>query len=564
MSIFQRLGAAIWARKITIAVWAAIIIVIFALVSYNRNAQAQTEAALTSANQDVRDRTVQRLVLDGRLIDSLTATQNPNEDAKSEQNLKSIDIRKNAADSVNRLTAANKIPTQKAMDTMFLLCKDAETAVKDKAKDGLAALGGQNDANLNAIVGKLKDGDPDIRGAAVDVLGKIGGDKVAKVVDPLLKDPAAQDSAQSTMTKIGAPAVPYLIKRLDDPDVTFRQKLVSMLGTIADPSSVPELSRLAMDRSQPSIRRVALTSLASTVLTDYNNLQNAQTALTAALKDPKTKPEDLQKDKDAVPKAAAAFAQTRAAEPPLIGALQNPEDDSEARTQAALALGRTAGPQAVTALVASLGDYDARVRQAALAGVQSVGAPAVGPLTASLARGTEDMRAAAAQALGGIGTPQAIASLKGVLANPATPVSVRRSAVIGLGQSHNAGAIPSLVAALSDPDGSVASAASDALTTSDAVEIPAIPALIAAFAKPTPVPFNASQTLSRMGDLAVPSLVAATKNANPQIQTWAAVALGQTESKKPEVVAALTPLKGSANPGVQYAASQALDRLAGG
>lgn len=563
MSFLSRIGAAIRARLVTIAVWALIIVGVFVAVSVNRSNQARTEAALSSENPAVRDGIVSSLVQGSRLTDALTATQNPNEDAKSDQNVESVKIRTNAADSVNRLTAANKIAPPRAMETMFLLCKDSETAIKDKAKDGLAALGGQNDANLNAIVGRLKDGDPDIRGAAVDVLGKIGGDKVAKVVDPLLQDPAAADSAQSTMTKVGAPAVPYLVKHLDSPDVTFRQKMVTMLGQIASPGSVPELSRLAMDKTQPSIRRVALTALASAVLTNYNNAQKTTDDAAKAAKDPKAKPSDVQKAKEAAQKAASDFAQTRAAEPALVDALKNSEDDSQARTQAALALGRTGGPAAISALVASLGDFDARVKQAALAGVQSVGPPAAPPLTAALARGTEDTRAAAAQALGGIGTPAAVASLKGVLANPATPVSVRRSAVVGLGQSGNPQVISSLVAALGAPEGSVQSAASDAITSSQALETAAVPALVASFAKPTPVPINASQTLSRMGDLAVPALVAATKNPNPSVQTWAAVSLGQTESKKPEVLAALAPLKANANPGVQFAATEALTRLSG-
>lgn len=563
MSFLSRFGAAIRARLVTLAVWALIIIGIFVAVSVNRSNQAKTEAALSSDNQAVRDGIVQSLVQQGRLTDALTATQNPNEDPKSDQNVESIKIRTNAADSVDRLTAEGKFATDRAMDTMFLLCKDSEGAVKDKAKEGLATLGGQNDANLNAIVERLKDGDPDIRGAAVDVLGKIGGDKVAKVVDPLLQDPAAQDSAQSAMTKVGAPAVPYLVKHLDSPDVAFRQKIVTMLGQIASPGSVPELSRLAMDKTQPSIRRVALTALAGAVLTNYNNAQKAADDAAKAAKDPKAKPADVQKAREAATKAASDFAQTRPAEPALVDALKNPEDDSEARTQAALALGRTAGPAAITALVGALGDFDARVKQAALAGVQSVGPPAAAPLTAALARGNEDTRAAAAQALGGIGTPQAVAALKGVLANPATPVSVRRSAVVGLGQSGNPQVVPSLVAAMGDPDGSVQSAASDAITSAQALETAAIPALIGSFAKPTPVPINASQALSRMGDLGVPALVAATKNPNPSVQTWAAVSLGQTESKKPEVLAALAPLKENANESVKFAATEALNRLSG-
>ena len=75
---------------------------------------------------------------------------------------------------------------------------------------------------------------------------------------------------------------------------------------------------------------------------------------------------------------------------------------------------------------------------------------------------------------------------------------------------------------------------------------------------------RAHYLMTRMGELAVPELVAATKNPNPSVQTWAAISLGQTESKKPGVQEALAPLKASTNPHVQFAATEALNRLSGG
>ena len=90
-----------------------------------------------------------------------------------------------------------------------------------------------------------------------------------------------------------------------------------------------------------------------------------------------------------------------------------------------------------------------------------------------------------------------------------------------------------------------------------------VPPLIAAFGRPTPAPFNASQTLARMGNLAVPPLEQAAQSADPQTQTWAAVTLGQTDSKDPGIVQALTPLTRSADAQVKYAAQEAINRLSG-
>lgn len=561
MSPLHRLAALVAARRVTIAVWAVLILLVAALVSYNRAGQARTVAALGSNKPAVRDRAVRGLVQSGRLTDVLTATQDPNSDAKSEQNLESATLRENAAASVNTLAASRQVSDKQALDTLFLLRKDTDSKVKDAATAGLATLGAANDANLTLIVGNLSNGDPDIRGAAVAALDKIGGDQVAKRVDPLMQTPEAQDSAQAAMQGLGGTAVPYLLAHLETPKRDFKQKMLSMLGQIASPAAVPALVKAAAD-PDPSVRRLAQSALANTVINNYSTLQKAQLTSTTDAKDPKKKPEDLTADQSAIAKAAASFAQTKAAAPALVATLRNTEADSQARTQSALALGRIGSGPAITALVASLGDYDAFVRNAALQGVQSAGPGAIGPLTTALAQGTEDTRAAAAQALGAIGGTSAIATLHALVGNYATSPGVRQAAVQGLGQSGSPLAVPTLVSALADPEGAVASAASDALLTPD-LEAAAVPLLVALFDKPAPVPFNASQTLSRMGNLPVSALRQAAGSSNPQVQTWAAVTLGQTDSKDPAITASLTPLTRSANTGVQYAATQALGRLAG-
>ena len=565
------------ARLRAIIIVAALILAVFFLVSYNRASQAKLESALASPDQNVRDEAVRGLVANGRLMDVLINTQNPDEDKTSPQNVNSLQIRKNAADSVNRLTAQNKVTPPQALATEFALCKDGETAVKDIAKAGLATLAGLNDANLKAVVDQLSNGDPDIRGAAVDVLGKVGGDKAAAQVNAVLPLPAAQDSAISALQKIGAPSVPLVIAHLEDPkvqnDIAFRQQMVNLLDQIASPASVGELTLLANKTDQPSVQRLAQVALADIVLAAYNGVQKAKDALTAA-------PDVLAKAKDeaarttaqkaltdaqtAVPKAEAALPLVGGVEPTLIAVLKDLNADSEARAQAALALGRFASPPAVASLVTALGDFDARVRDAALAGVQSSGPPAVGPLSAALT--LPDTGAAAAQALGGIGTPAAVSALDAVLSEPSTPVAVREGATIGLGRSGNPAVIPTLVRALGNADGAVASAAQQGLLT-PALAHQAVPALVASFDLPTPAPFNASQTLARMGALTesdvVPALTKAIAAGGAPTQTWAAVTLGQSGSKDSAVISALQRLAQSQDSQVQYAAQQSLVQLVG-
>ncbi|MDQ2799446.1 MAG: hypothetical protein M3Y13_07370, partial [Armatimonadota bacterium] len=324
------------ARLRAIIIVLALILAVYGLVSYNRATQAKVENALASPSQDVRDAAVRDLVQHGRLMDVLINTQNPDEDKTSPQNVRSLQIRKNAADSVNRLTASNKITTEQSFDALFALCKDSETAVKDIAKTGLATLGGQNEANLKSVVERLSNGDPDIRGAAVDVMGKIGGANAANEANAVLPLPAAQDSAISSLQKIGAPSVPLVVAHLEDPkmqdDIQFRQQMVGLLDQIADPGGVPELTKLAQKTAQPSVQRLAQVALADTVLAAYNNAQAAKDAVTAAqdtlskATDPKVKTDDQKALTDAQTasvKAAAAVPLVRGTESTLSAVLKD-------------------------------------------------------------------------------------------------------------------------------------------------------------------------------------------------------------------------------------------------
>ena len=562
----SRITTWLQARLRAIVIVVVLVLGIYGLVSYNRSHQKALETTLAEGSPAARDAAVQGLVENGHLVDVLINTENPDEDVKSPRNQRSLLIRQNAAASVNRLSAAQKITPAETFDTLFLICKDADATVKAAAESGLTALGSKSNSNLNAVVQRLSNGDPDIRGAAVDVLGQIGGDKTASAVNAVLSSTASQDSAISALQKIGAPAVPLVVAHLEDPaaqtDIAFRQQMVGLLDQITSPSSVPELIKVAGQPNQPSVQRLAQVALADTVLAAYKSVQTAKDALSAA-KDPAAK----LTAQTALTKAEAALPAVQVAETPLREVLSDTNSDSESRSQAALALGRSGSPSAIAALVTGLGDFDAQVRDASETGIQSSGTAAVGPLIAALTQGqTAAVRTGAAQALGGIGTPAAISALTTAFHGSATPDAVREGAIVGLGRSGDPSVIPTLVQALGDHDGIVADAAQNGLLT-PALAKPAIPILVAALSQPTPVPFNAGETLSRMGALAesdaVPLLTRAIQTGNASTQTWAAVTLGEIGSKSPPVMTALQGLSKSADPHVQYAASQSLLKLAG-
>ena len=130
--------SAIRPRLLTIAVWAVILLVIAALVSANRSAQARQMAALSSPDQATRDRVVLELVQSGRLTDALTNTQDPNSDADSPQNKESAFIREDAAAGAVRLVGSPQVTTEQEMDALFLLCKDVGRQGEDHGRGRLA------------------------------------------------------------------------------------------------------------------------------------------------------------------------------------------------------------------------------------------------------------------------------------------------------------------------------------------------------------------------------------------------------------------------------------------
>ena len=385
----NKIAAFLLPRLRTVLIFAAIIIAVYAYVSYNHARQARVETTLATGSPAAQDAAVSGLIGSGRLVDVLLNTENPDEDVSSASNQRSLLIRKNATAAVNRLSAEGKITPSDAFDTLFLLCKDADADVKASAESGLTALGQKSDGNLNAIVARLSNGDPDIRGAAVDVLNKIGGAKTAALVNGVLTNTAAQDSAISALQGIGAPSVPLVVAHLEDPaaqsDIAFRQQMVGVLDQIAAPSSVPELIKIAGQLGQPSVQRLAQVALSDIVLAAYQTKQTAQSALAAA-KDPAAKAAA----EAALTKASTALPEVQTAEPTLRGVLTNTAAASEARSQSALALGQIGGTAAIAALVSGLGDFDAQVRTSSETGLQASGPAAVGPLTAALAGGQHD------------------------------------------------------------------------------------------------------------------------------------------------------------------------------
>lgn len=548
---------AVKTRLMTIVVWAVIIVAIYATVQTNRINHAATVASLSSKDPAVRQAEILKWAEKDQLADVLASTEDPNSDDKSPVNVASTAIRETCTADFVAMLSTGKAPDDEAMDNLYALHKDSDAKVKTATIDGLTAIGKKSDGNVTKIVNHLADGDPDVRSAASDALGKIGGDFViARVVDAISGKPAgAKDDALATLPKIGKPASPSVISLLDTPDATFKGKLIGILGDIADPKAIPTLEQQAAATPRdPQIRRLALLSLSNVVVAALPTkaaLDKAAADAAKAIAAGKPPAPSI------VPTPADAATAIGAA-PVLIEALGNTADDSRARSSCALALGRVKTAGAITALVQALGDIDTHITQAARTGLEAVGPAAVPSLAVAVKSPVEQVRAGAAYALGGIGNASALAALAPALTDPA--VAVRQSVCESLGHSATPAAVPLLVARLSDANGFVAGAASVSLVV---IGKPAITALVATLGSDNPTaPIYASRALRAIGAEASPLVMAAAQSGSSKQRTWCAVVLGWLHA--PDAKPLLQKLAASTDPSVSFAAQQALQQFAAG
>jgi HEAT repeat protein len=164
-------------------------------------------------------------------------------------------------------------------------------------------------------------------------------------------------------------------------------------------------------------------------------------------------------------------------------------------------------------------------KEAAADQLMRIGEAAVSGLQAALTSPDADARWWAVRALAGIAAPSAAPPLMAALSDP--DEDVRVCAVVGVGERRLAAAVERLLELLRQSKGYVRRHVGDAL--------------------------------SKIGEPAVPGLVLALKDANPNARVQAARALVRIES--PQAIAALIRALDDPEPAVEHYAWQALQRM---
>jgi HEAT repeat protein len=402
---------------------------------------------------------------------------------------------------------------------------DANWAICRSAADALAAVG---QAAVPGLVGALRDPNPQVRMTAIDILRGIEPPPQAAVLElaQMLADPHPEIviAAAEAMGEIGfvpAAAVTELVKMLNAAGAASdKRRTIMALGNVG-PAAVAPLLAVVAD-TDGDLQRTAFEALAKMgpaaipALTDTLRDTSAANRPAAAqvLGDSRgmTPPEVVTALADALSdgyrpvrlEAAYALASIRsraaaAAVPQLDDAARDPDPD--VRRAAIFALGRI-GPGSVSAVptvVDALRDGDALVRGAAIGAIALIGPTSVPALIVELKSDDETTRCTAAAALGHIGS-RALASVV-----PLTAALGDRSALMRAAAAHALGRI-----------GAGASAAT-----------PTLAAILASDTEGVNAP--AADALVAIGTAAIPSLITALRDGDPQRRAVLAAASRQID-----------------------------------
>lgn len=451
--------------------------------------------------------------------------------------------RLNAVAALQRI--ADRGNEMKAFEQLLQMLKDPDTEsaeakthpVRDAAKDAVAAVGVKySDRLINAA----KDPDKAIQDQSRAALKKIGAPlqeaMAAKLDDPKLRAPFGD-----ILSSIGPQTIPLItpfltparLAAFEKPEDLAKAKveLIEILGKfkVPAPSKDPDPVKVQEQAAKITAARPQVVQAVQAIVpfkddTDPNVRRTVVTSLSNI----------------ALPEGEAV----------LIAALSDPQTDSDARAAAAGALGAIATPEANAAMVRALRDYDLRVATAAAAGLKRAGDRAAGAISAALADPNPAIRARAAEAAGGMTTPTLAARALGD-----ADAEVRVAAAAALGDIGGPASVAPLMNALNDTGSGVAAAASQSLSR---VGDAAIPMLVARLSAGDTVAYRVSQALEVIGRPAVDSLLAVARTGNGGAR-WAAITLGQIGD--PRAVPALEALKSSPDPDTAWAADIALAKV---
>ncbi len=260
---------------------------------------------------------------------------------------------------------------------------DPLTEVRLAAVNALGRLGGER--SLGPLMGALRrDTSSRVREAAALALAERADARAVEALIERVEDPGEWSGVcliamRALRRTHGSRAVAALMGRLQAGSVVLRRAAAVSLGEIGEERAVPGLRARLEDPAEGIPVRVA----AARALADVGGPE-AQAALVSAMA-----------DRSWVVQAEAARSLGRIGDAqaigPLVAALAH--ERSAVRREVAQALGCIAAAEAIQPLVDALGDREGEVREAVAAALLRTGVTSIGPLAGALTEALQDRSA---------------------------------------------------------------------------------------------------------------------------------------------------------------------------
>jgi len=143
------------------------------------------------------------------------------------------------------------------------LIDDLSNADSEKRHMAAEALAESDERAIYPLIRALKDENPGVQDAAMRSLVRIGGETVAYMVIPLLRDePLLRNTAIIILKEIGSPAVRLLRPLLKDKDYDIRKFAIDLICEIRECDYSDELVRLLAEDPNPNVRASAAKAIA--------------------------------------------------------------------------------------------------------------------------------------------------------------------------------------------------------------------------------------------------------------------------------------------------------------
>jgi HEAT repeat protein len=417
-------------------------------------------------------------------------------------------------------------------EDFFDLLQSRETPQRLKIAQGVESL--DNAAGVKVGLAMLRDPEPRVRERFIESLKKIAPHNLDSFVDGLKHaDSNVKNGTVAVMAFVGEPSLPVALKAVENVDARVAAgNVLVKLGA----ASVPGLLKILKETQDEVIRLFVIETLGK--IGD----KRATPAILPYL--------SLTPEKKRIVIGALGLIADPATEHQLIESLQNPEEDADARVQAAMGLGKIGTPSAISALIQALDNENLKIGDGAVTGLQQAGEKALGALKTAAKHPDPDVRIRVAQALGGIESAGAVGGLSALLNDG--DIRVQRASAQALGETGRAETVPVLLRALSMEDGGVVQAASESLKQ---IGSPAIPVLRQALQSPdSTLAYYAASTLAQIGPEATPVLIQAAQQ--PNSRKWALIALAQMHA--PEAKPLFEQALKTGDPALQQIAREAL------